>query len=43
MHTDASEFAIDGILMQEGHLIAFESKKLNDAERLYSAHERGRL
>ncbi|XP_015168928.1 uncharacterized protein K02A2.6-like [Solanum tuberosum] len=32
IHTDASDFAIGGVLMQEGHPIAFESRKLNDAE-----------
>ena len=37
---DASDFAIGGILMQEGHPIAFESRKLNDAERRYTVHER---
>ena len=31
VHTDASDFAIDGVLMQEGHPIAYESKKLNEA------------
>ncbi|XP_049382777.1 uncharacterized protein LOC125847126 [Solanum stenotomum] len=40
IHTDASDFAISGVLMQEGHPIAFESRKLNDEERSYSAHER---
>lgn len=40
VHTDASDFAIGGALMQEGHPIAFEIRKLNDAERWYSAHER---
>ena len=40
VHTDASDFAINGILMQEGHPIAFESRKLNEAKRRYSAHER---
>ncbi|RVW33011.1 Transposon Ty3-I Gag-Pol polyprotein [Vitis vinifera] len=34
VHTDASDFAIGGVLMQERHPIAFESRKLNDAERL---------
>ncbi|KAK2997058.1 hypothetical protein RJ639_024707 [Escallonia herrerae] len=33
VQTDASEFAIGGVLMQEGHPIAFESRKLNDTER----------
>ena len=40
VHTDASDFAIGGVLMQEGHPIAFESRKLNEAERRYSAHEK---
>ncbi|KAK2992294.1 hypothetical protein RJ640_020287 [Escallonia rubra] len=33
VQTDASDFAIGGVLMQEGHPIAFESRKLNDTER----------
>ncbi|KAH0693436.1 hypothetical protein KY285_020533 [Solanum tuberosum] len=40
IHTDASDFAIGGVLMQEGYPIAFESRKLNDVETRYSAHER---
>ena len=40
VHTDASDFAVADILMQEVHPIAFESRKLNDAERRYSAHDR---
>lgn len=35
VHTNASDFAIGGFLMQECHLIAFESRKLNDAEMCY--------
>ena len=30
VHTDASDYAIGGALMQEGHPIAYESRKLND-------------
>ena len=41
MHTDASDKAIGGVLVQEGHLVAFESRKLNDAEQRYSTHENG--
>lgn len=40
VHTDASDKAIGGVLVQEGHPVAFESRKLNDAERKYSAHEK---
>ena len=40
VHTDASDFAIDGVIMQDGHPIAYESRKLKDAERRYTVHER---
>ena len=40
MHTDASEFAIGGVLMQEEHPIAYESRKLNDTERRYTVQEK---
>ncbi|KAK3032252.1 hypothetical protein RJ639_037426 [Escallonia herrerae] len=36
VQTDVSDFAIGGMLMQEGHPIAFESRKLNDTERKYT-------
>jgi len=36
----ASDFAIGGILMQEGHPIPFESWKLNDIERCYIVQEK---
>lgn len=32
VHTNASNFAIGDVLMQEEHSIAYESKKLNDIE-----------
>ena len=39
VHTDASDRAIGGVLVQEGHPIAFD-RKLSDAERNYSTHEK---
>jgi hypothetical protein len=32
MHSDASDFAIGGVLMQDGRPMAFESKKLSETE-----------
>lgn len=40
VHTDASDRAINGVLVQDGHLVAFESRKLEDTEQRYSAHEK---
>ncbi|XP_015946584.1 uncharacterized protein LOC107471601 [Arachis duranensis] len=40
VHADASDYAIGGVLMQEGHPIAFESRKLNDTERRYTVQEK---
>ena len=40
VHTDASEFAIGGVLMQEGRPVAFESKKVSDVERRWPTHEK---
>ena len=40
VHTDASDFAIRGVLMQEGRPVAFEIKKLSDFERRWPTHEK---
>ncbi|KAK3043199.1 hypothetical protein RJ639_001632 [Escallonia herrerae] len=38
--TDASDFALEGVLMQECHPVAYESRKLNEAERRYTTYEK---
>lgn len=40
IHIDAFDHAIRGVLVQEGHPIAYESRKLKEAEQLYSTHEK---
>ncbi|CAL8092009.1 unnamed protein product [Prunus armeniaca] len=40
VHTDASDFAIGGVLMQDGHLFVFESQKLNVTKRRYIIQEK---
>ncbi|XP_039035703.1 uncharacterized protein LOC120172275 [Hibiscus syriacus] len=39
VYTDASGVSIGGVLIQEGHLIAYESQKFNETERKYSVHD----
>uniref|UniRef100_A0A1S4A158 Uncharacterized mitochondrial protein AtMg00860-like n=1 Tax=Nicotiana tabacum TaxID=4097 RepID=A0A1S4A158_TOBAC len=40
VQTDASNYALGGVLLQEGYPVAYESRKLKDAERRYTAHEK---
>ena len=40
VHTDASDFAIGGVLMQDGRPIAYESKKLDGCQRRWPTHEK---
>ena len=35
VHTDASDRDLGGVLVQEGHLVAFESRKLDAAKKRY--------
>ena len=43
IETDASDLALDGVLILEGHPIAYESRKLNDAEWRYTVSEKEML
>ena len=40
VHTDASDRALGGVLVQEGHLVAFESQKLDAAKQRYNTQEK---
>ena len=40
VHTDESDRAPRGVLVQEGHSVAFESRKLDAAEQRYNTHEK---
>jgi len=40
IHSDASDFAIGGVLVQDGRLMAFESKKFNETEQRWPTHEK---
>jgi hypothetical protein len=40
IHSDAFDFAIGGVLVQDGRPVAFESKKLSETERRWLTHEK---
>jgi hypothetical protein len=40
IHSDASDFAIRGVIVQDGRPVAFESKKLSETERRWPTHEK---
>jgi hypothetical protein len=40
IHSDASDFAIGKVLVQDGRPVAFESKKLSETERRWATHEK---
>jgi hypothetical protein len=40
IHSDVSDFAIGGILVEEGRPVAFENKKLSETERRWPTHEK---
>jgi len=40
IHSDASNFAIGGVIVQDGRPVAFESKKLSETERRWPTHEK---
>jgi hypothetical protein len=40
IHSDASDFAIGGVLVQDGRPVAFESKKLGETERRWPTHKK---
>ncbi|KAL5561271.1 hypothetical protein UlMin_031018 [Ulmus minor] len=40
VQTDASDFVLGGVFLQEGHPVTYESRKLSGAERRYTAQEK---
>ncbi len=40
IHSDALDFEIGGVLVQEGRPMAFESKKLSETEQRWPTHEK---
>ena len=43
IHTDASDYAYGAVLMQDGHPIAYESKKFSEIESRWPTHEKEML
>jgi hypothetical protein len=39
IHSNASDFAIGGVIVQDGRPVAFESKKLTETKRRWPTHE----
>ena len=40
VHMEVSDKALRGVLVQEGHPVAFESHKLDSAEQRYNTHNK---
>lgn len=40
VQTNAFDYALRGVLMQDNHHVAFESRKLSETERRYTAQEK---
>ena len=40
VHTDTSNLALGGVLVQDGHLVAYESRKLRGLELKYNTYEK---
>ncbi len=40
IHPDAFDFAIGGVLVQDGRSVAFESKKLSETKQRWPTHEK---
>lgn len=40
VQTDASNYASGAVLIQEGHQVTFESRKLNETEQCYNVQEK---
>ncbi len=40
INSDASDFAIGGVIMQEGRLVAFQIRKLSETERKWPIHKK---